>query len=101
MSSGGGKIEPKRNRRMLVPPGPPRPPQPLWPRGCCLRFRCASHSLVAGGVALAAAQRDTDDAAGERHIQAVGVGVYVQREHPLVVLVTGQASRNQGGRDIG
>ena len=55
---------------------------------------------MAGGVALAAAQRDTDDAAGERHVQAVGVGVYVQREHTLVVLMAGQAPRNQGGSDI-
>ena len=43
-------------------------------------------SLVAGGVALAAAERHPDDAAGEGHVQAVRLSVQVQRQDTSVVL---------------
>lgn len=42
--------------------------------------------LVAGGMPLAAAQGNADDAAGKSHIKAVRFFVHVQREDTLVVL---------------
>lgn len=55
---------------------------------------CDLVSPLAGGVSSAAAERNSDDAAGKRHIESVMLLVQLQTQHPA--LTTAPATRCSG-----
>lgn len=62
--------------------------------GCTQHVSLLRDLLMAGGMPLAAAQGNADDAARKSHIEAVRFLVHMQREDTLVVLPVRQTPGN-------